>query len=259
MKILIVTWLYFANSLQSNLSGPITYSLFFISKLIRYVLFLSFLFYLGSGVQLIGGYTREQILFFYLVFNLIDTVVQMFFREVYRFRPLLVSGGFDMVLLKPFPPLIRCLFGGPDYIDAGVLIILISVIIYFLINFIHPSPLSVLLFLLMLFNTLVVATAFHIIVMAIGILTLSVDHLIMVYRDLTSLVRIPVDLYSQPVRALITFVIPVGLMFTFPTKTLLGLLSWQMIIFSFVFGVVFLLLSLRFWRFSLRHYSSASS
>ncbi|KKU65934.1 MAG: hypothetical protein UX91_C0013G0014, partial [Candidatus Amesbacteria bacterium GW2011_GWB1_47_19] len=248
MKVLKVTWLYFANSLQQNISGPVVFSLFFISKLVRYALFLSFLFYLGSGVKLIGGYTWEQLLFFYLVFNLIDTVVQMIFREVYHFRSLVISGGFDMVLLKPFPPLVRCLLGGPDFIDAGVLIVLTAVIAYYLIFFIHPPISSLLLFLLMLFNTLVVATAFHILVVAFGIITLSVDHLIMVYRDLTSLVRIPVDLFSEPIRSLITFVIPIGLMFTFPAKTLLGLLSWQMIIFSMFFGWVFLFLSLKFWH-----------
>ncbi|OGD02930.1 hypothetical protein A2354_02430 [Candidatus Amesbacteria bacterium RIFOXYB1_FULL_47_12] len=259
MKVLKVTWLYFVNSLQQNISGPVVFSLFFTSKLLRYGLFLTFLYFLGSGIKLIGGYPREQLIFFYLVFNYIDTLVQMFFREVYRFRSLVVSGGFDMVLLKPFPPLVRCLLGGPDFIDAGVLIVLTAVIAYYLAFFIHPSPSSLFLFFLMLLNTLIVAAAFHILVIALGIITLSVDHLIMVYRDLTSLVRIPVDLFSEPLRSLITFVIPVGLMFTFPAKTLLGLLSWQMIIFSLIFGVVFLFFSLKFWHFSLRYYSSASS
>lgn len=259
MKIFRVTLRYFINSLEQNISGPTVFLMFFASKLIRYILFISFLFYLGSGVKLIGGYTWEQMLFFYLVFILIDTVVQMFFREVYRFRSLVVTGGFDMVLAKPFPPLVRCLLGGPDYIDLGVLIILLAVVIYFVSTYIHPSISQIFLFLLMLGNTLLVATAFHIMVLAIGILTLSVDHLIMVYRDLTALVRIPVDLFTEPVRSLITFVIPVGLMFTFPAKTLLGLLSWQMIVFSLAFGLVYLFLSLKFWRFSLRHYSSASS
>lgn len=259
MKIFRVTLRYFINSLQQDIIGPTVFLMFFASKLIRYVLFISFLYYLGSGVKLIGGYTREQMLFFYLVFILIDTVVQMFFREVYRFRPLVISGGFDMVLAKPFPPLVRCLLGGPDYIDLGVLVILLAVVSYFTSVYIHPSPPQLLLFLLMLGNTLLVATAFHIMVLAIGILTLSVDHLIMVYRDLTALVRIPVDLFTEPVRSLITFVIPVGLMFTFPAQTLLGLLSWQMIAISLTFGIVYLFLSLKFWHFALKHYSSASS
>src|SRR3989344_5285628 len=194
MKIFRVTLRYFINSLEQNISGPTVFLLFFASKLLRYALFTSFLYYLGSGIKLIGGYTWEQMLLFYLVFIFIDTIVQMFFREVYRFRPLVVSGGFDMVLAKPFPPLVRCLLGGPDYIDLGVLVILLGVISYYMTNVIHPSLPQLLSFLLMLGNTLLVATAFHIMVLALGIITLSVDHLIMVYRDLTALVRIPVAL-----------------------------------------------------------------
>lgn len=259
IKILRVTWRYFVNSLEQNISGPTVFLMFFVSKFIRYALFVSFLYYLGSGVKIIGGYSWEQMLFFYLVFILIDTIVQMFFREVYRFRPLVISGGFDMVLAKPFPPLVRCLLGGPDYIDLGVLIILLAVVIYFVSTYIHPSLSQIFLFLLMLGNTLLVAAGFHIMVLAIGILTLSVDHLIMVYRDLTALVRIPVDLFTEPIRSLITFVIPVGLMYSFPAKTLLGLLSWQMILVSLALGLSTLYLALKFWRFALRHYSSASS
>jgi ABC-2 type transport system permease protein len=108
-------------------------------------------------------------------------------------------------------------------------------------------------------NTLLVATAFHVTVLAIGILTLTVDHLIMVYRDITALVRIPVDLFSEPVRSLITFVIPVGLMFTFPAKSLLGLLSTELVIFTSLLAICYLLVALKFWRFALKHYSSASS
>ncbi|OGC92977.1 hypothetical protein A3D85_03370 [Candidatus Amesbacteria bacterium RIFCSPHIGHO2_02_FULL_47_9] len=259
MKIFKVTWRYFINSLQQNISGPTVFLMFFVSKFIRYTLFISFLYYLSSGVKLIGGYTWEQMLFFYLVFILVDTVVQMFFREVYRFRPLVISGGFDMVLAKPFPPLVRCLLGGPDYIDLGVLVILLAVVSYFTSVYIRPSFPQLLLFFLMLGNTLLVATAFHIMVLAIGILTLSVDHLIMVYRDLTALVRIPVGLFTEPVRSLITFVIPVGLMFTFPAQTLLGLLSWQIIAVSLTFGIAYLFLSLKFWSYALKQYSSASS
>ena len=39
--------------------------------------------------------------FFYLSFSLVDTIAQLFFREVYRFRPLIVSGDFDLPSSNP--------------------------------------------------------------------------------------------------------------------------------------------------------------
>lgn len=225
--------------------------MFVISKILRYGMFLVFLYFLMSSVKNIGGYSREQILVFYLVFNIIDTLGQLLFREVYYFRPLVVSGSFDMVLVKPFNPLIRVLLGGPDLIDMGVLLILIGVLAsFYSIN---------LYFIFMILNSLLIAAAFHISVLAVGILTLSVDHPVMIYRDLNALVRIPVDLFTEPLRSILTFVIPVGIMFTFPAKALFGILDWKLVVISFVLGIVSMWGSLKFWNFSLKHYQSASS
>ncbi len=233
--------------------------IFFISKFIRYGLFFMFLFFLSSSIGSVGGYTSTQMLTFYLVFSLIDTTGQMFYREVYRFRPLVLNGGFDGVLAKPFPVLLRVLVGGPDFIDMGILAILVLVLLYMLAFVIHPTATHLFIFILLFLNSLIISTAIHIFVLGIGIMTLSVDHLIMIYRDLSALLRIPIDFFSDSMRALFTFVIPLGVMFTFPAKGLMGLLSWQNIILSVTISVAVLYLSLRFWKYSLKHYQSASS
>ena len=52
---------------------------------------------------------------------------------------------------------------------------------------------------------------------------------------------------------------PVGLMFSVPSKALMGLLSPVGILSSIAFGVFFFLLSIKFWQFALKKYTSASS
>ncbi len=254
-----IIFLYSANSLEQTLANLPVFLIFFFSKLIRYGLFLFFLILLFNGVSKVMGYSREQMLMFYLIFNIIDTTAQMMFREVYRFRPLIVSGGFDAVLTKPFSPIIRSLFGGPDFIDLGLLVIIIFVAIYVANTSLHPTFFQVILTLAMIINSLLIATAFHIAVLGIGVISLSVDHLVMIYRDLTGLMRIPVDMFTNPLRSIFTFVLPVGIMFTYPAKVLFGLLNWQSVFISFIFGGLSLYLSLKFWHYSLRYYQSASS
>lgn len=222
-------------------------------------MFAFFLYSLFSGIAVLGGYTRPQILIFYLIFNLIDTTSQLLFREVYRFRALVVSGGLDLVLAKPMNPLIRCLLGGPDFIDTGMLILIVVACIYVTVTSIHPSFPSVLIFMVMLVNSLLISTAFHICVLSLGVITFSVDHLVMIYRDLAALARIPIDLITNPLRTILTFVIPIGIMFTFPAKVLFGLLTWQTTLASLIFGIISLYLSLRLWKYSLRQYQSAGS
>ncbi len=76
---------------------------------------------------------------------------------------------------------------------------------------------------------------------------------------MTSMGRIPIDIYKEPLRGLLTFIIPVGIVMTFPAKSIMGLLSIQGITISFFVGVTVFYLSLRTWRYALTKYSSASS
>lgn len=258
MKEFKVIKIYFTNALQQSLASPIVFWMFFVSRLLRYGLFLFFIYLMTMQIRSLGGYTPTQMLVFYLCFNVVDTIGQMLFREVYRFRPLIISGGFDMVLVKPLSPLIRALLGGPDFIDLGILFVILTILIISLF-LLGPNWVMVVGFVVLTINSLLISAAFHILVLTLGVLTTSVDHLIMVYRDMTSLVRVPVDFYTQPLRFLITFVIPLGVMYTFPAKALMGLLSIQMIVMSFAGGIAALFISIKIWNNSLKHYQSASS
>jgi len=246
-------------SFMTTLTTRFSLVLFLFGKILRFVFLFSFLMLLLSKTKILVGYNLYQVAFFVLTYNLIDTVVQLLFREVYRFRPLIVSGNFDLVLVKPFNSLIRVLLGGPDIIDLFMAIPFLLGIIYLInkignISFFHFS-----FFIFLLTNAFLIATAFHIAVLALGILTTEIDNTIMVYRDLTRMGMVPIDIYKEPLRGFLTFVIPIGIMMTFPAKALMGFLSWQGIIVSFLIGGFLLWLSLKFWHYSLSKYSSASS
>lgn len=253
-----IWWLMVANSAQISLTNKAAALLFVSGKIVRFAIFFFILLLLASKTKSWAGYTTNQVIFFFLTFNLIDIIVQMLFREVYRFRQLIVSGDFDLVLLKPVHPLLRSLLGGADFLDFLTLIPLATLLAFYGAQ-VAPGTSGVLLYFALILNSLLIATAFHIFVVSFGIITTSVDHAIWIYRDLTSMGRIPVDFYNFLLRTLLTFVIPVGVMMTIPAKALMGLLSPGVVIYSFVFGLVFFWLGLRFWHFSLMKYSSASS
>ncbi len=198
-------------------------------------------------------------IFFYLSFNLVDNITQLFFREVYRFRPLIVTGQFDLILVKPMNPLFRALAGGADPLDMIMLIPFVGALIFVGNKIGHVTWLSFGAYIILLLNGLLIATAFHILVLALAILTTEIDHAVMIYRDMTSMGRVPIDIYQEPLRSILTFVIPVGMMMTFPAKAFLGLVSPAFILISCIFGLVFFLVCLRFWRYALTRYASASS
>lgn len=230
--------------------------IFIIGKILRFASFLFFLFILSSEVKIIQGYTLWQMIFFFATFNLVDTLAQFFLREVYRFRYYVVSGNFDYILIKPLSPLFRSLFGGSDVLDLSMVLLTTIFLIYSGEKIGNILIGNILLYSLLVLNAFLIAIAFHIFVLATGVLTTTVDNAILLYRDFTQMGRVPVDIYHEPLRSLLTFALPVGIMMTFPAKAFLGLLSTEVIILSFLIGIILLFLSIKFWRFSLAHYTS---
>lgn len=248
-----------ANSFHTSLTTRTGAVLFLLGKTLRFLLFIVFLTALFSQSSTLASYSSQQATFFFLTFILLDTVTQLLYREVYRFRQLIVTGDFDLVLVKPMNALFRALAGGADPLDLIMLVPYAGALLYVGSQLGSLSVIDIFFYVVLLMNGFIIATGFHIVILALAILTTEIDHAVMIYRDLTSMGRLPVDIYREPLRSIITFAIPVGVMMTFPVKALLGLLSWQLIVFSLVLGVLFVVLSLRVWHVALSRYSSASS
>ena len=148
--------------------------------------------------------------------------------------------------------------GGADVIDLITLPPLYATVIYvgYLLS---PSLSHVFIYLLLVLTGLLLTTAFHIIVISMGIITLEVDHTIMIYRDVTNMGRFPVDIYKEPLRGILTYFIPVAIMMSLPAKAFLGYATTVSVLTAFVVTFIFMFLSLRFWNFALKKYTSASS
>lgn len=230
--------------------------LFLAGKILRFGFFLVFISVLFGKTKLIKGYSLEQVIIFFLTYNLIDTIAQALFREVYRFRPLVLFGGFDLVLTKPYHPFLRVLLGGIDFLDIFLIVPYAGLIIFFASKIPALHPLSSILYLLFIFNSILIATAFHIAVLALGIMTTNVDHTILIYRDLTSLGRFPIDIYQSPLREIFTYILPVAVIMTFPVKALFGLLNPFFIAWSFLVSLLLCFLSIKLWNYALKRYQS---
>ncbi len=240
-----------------NLGGAI---LFLIGKCARFGLYFVLLFTVLKEAGTLAGYTQTQVIFFLLVFNLIDILVQSLFRGVYHFRSLVINGDFDLDLLKPLPTFFRPLFGWADIIDLITLIPLMGFFSWFVAsNHLISSFWHTLLFAFLLVNSLILAFSLHLMVCAVGLITMEVDHLVWIYRDIQNLARLPTDIYPVGMRAVLTVIVPVIILITVPAKAFLGLLNWSGVVGSLMVTGLFLLVSWRFWNFALTKYSSASS
>src|SRR6266568_828127 len=227
--------------------------LFLFGKLLRYVFFLLFLILLVNRTKMIAGYTFWQIVLFYATFNLLYTLPQFFFRNVYRFRQQIINGYFDNLLLKPLPSLFHPLFGGSDILDLFIVFLSIGFIYYAGLHSGNVTSVNVITYIVLVINGFLISLGFHIFVLGTGILSTAVDNTVMLYRDLTQMGRLPIEVYQEPLRGFITFIIPVGIMMTYPGKALLGLLSLHAVVIALGFGVGLVFLSMQFWAYALRN------
>lgn len=252
-------WILMAkNAILSWLNKRESVFIFVTGKVVRYIFYFSFLYFLVKKTNGLLDYTANQALFFTATYSLVDTIGQFLFRSVYTFKQLIVSGDFDLVLLKPVNPLFRSIAGSPDLMDLITIPPIIGIAIYFG-SLLNPSIFNILVFIVLVVNALIISMSIHILVVSFGVMTLTVDHLIMIFRDFSSMGRFPIDIYRQPLKGFLTFIVPVGLMFSIPSKALMGIVSPIGIFSSILFGLLFFLISLRLWKFALTKYTSASS
>ncbi len=106
-------------------------------------------------------------------------------REVYRFKSYVVTGSFDYIFLKPFSPLFRILFGGSDVLDLLTFLPLIGILFYTIDKIGIATPLYGLFYVLLIINAFLIAVAFHILVLNLGVLTTEVDNVIWIFRDMS--------------------------------------------------------------------------
>jgi ABC-2 type transport system permease protein len=249
-----------SNAVQETFVNRGTSVLFFVGKSIRFLMVLVFLMLVRQTTKQFGSYTTDQMIVFFLTYQLLDLLGQIVYRGVYSFGNMVKSGEFDFLLSKPINPLFRALTGSPDIND--VIFLFPSMIISgFIFSQLHVNITfsSILWYLILLINSYLIITALHIIVVTVGILTTEVDGIIWMYRDLVRLGQFPISVYGEPLRSILFFIVPIGIMITIPAEVLIQIPTTYSIFGAMGIGLGTLFISLRLWNWGVKQYSSASS
>jgi len=80
-----------------------------------------------------------------------------------------------------------------------------------------------------------------------------------VLRALLAAGRYPISAYPVILRFIFTLVLPVAFLTTFPAEAILGELKFNFLFFGLTLSSLFFIFSRFFWKFALKHYTSASS
>lgn len=241
-------------------STPLSSTGYLLGKLARLGFFLVFLSAIFRHTQALAGYSLEEAALFFLTFNIVDILAQLFFRGIYGIRGLIRDGDFDYFLIQPLNVLFRVAFNNVDFLDAITILPVFAVTFYALkripgaLSWLHGTA-----YIALVLNGLLIALAIHVAVAALAVLTQELENTIWIYRDLMTLGRFPSDIYDGPMRAVLTYLVPIAVMTSFPAKAFMGRLSWAWAGYALMVASASLALSLAFWRHATRRYTSVSS
>jgi len=253
-------WYYWIKSseltLVSLVATRLSSILFITGKFARFFLYIIFLLVLKDKIQLVAGYSIDQLITFFLIFNLFDLLGQFLYRGIYWFRSEIISGNFDYRLLKPISPLFQIMTKHTDFLDLPLLVLVITFLVK---RFPQVSPIELLHFGILSLAALIILTSLHIVIASIGVMTTEVDHTMWIFRDLSEMAKVPIDIYVEFIRTFLTYIVPIAVIFTFPAKSLYGLIPSPTIFIALAISLTVYFLSFKFWHFSLTKYSSASS
>lgn len=249
-----------AMSFAIQTGSPLSSTGYLLGKLLRLGFFLLFLSAIFRHTKALSGYSLEQAALFFLTFNIIDILAQLFFRGIYSIRGLIREGDFDYFLIQPINTLYRVAFNTVDFLDVVAILPVFAITFHIMMKM--PGPISIenmAGYVFLCSNGMLIALAIHIAVAALAVWTQEMENSIWIYRDLMTLGRFPSDIYDPTMRSILTFVMPIAVMISFPAKAFLGMLEPEWFVVAVAMSLVSMSLSLLFWEFASRRYTSVSS
>lgn len=222
---------------------------------------------LGSVVLIFGqvdsiaGWGRQEVLILSITAFLFHDIMEMFFMgSLQRFSYFIRHGEFDFILLKPVNPRFMTSFRYVEFQNIFRIIVMVFILVLFLQKAgIEPTIYEWAGFSALFAGGLIVFYNIFFTIITTNFWLINVFNFSDIFDRLLSAGRYPVNIFQGRLKPFFAYIIPVGLIGTFSVEILLGKANPVSFWIVIIMVVITSLFSEFFWRFALKHYSSASS
>lgn len=208
-----------------------------------------------------GDWTFPEVLMVVGLFTFFNGVMESLLRpNVGAVIEQIRDGTFDFVLTKPVNAQFISSLRNIIVWRLVDVVIGIGLIVYAL-GQLHVTPTieQILFFIGMLASGILIVYAIWLMMVSLAFWFVKIDNITELFYAFYEAGRYPVTIYRGLVRVLLTYVVPIAFVTTFPASALLGRLEQSTTLVGLGFAIGLFILSNRFWNFALRYYSSASS
>jgi ABC-2 type transport system permease protein len=214
-----------------------------------------------TNVRQVAGWDLDRMFILTGSFLVVEGLSSALFqRNMQRLSEMVNKGELDFVLIRPISSQFLVSIRYVDFGDLPTAVVGFGYVVIGLGRLgITPGPLEVGSYLLMLTCALLSLYALWFMAVTLVLWTGRINNISAVMPPFIEMARMPSDVYRGLARPILTYGLPIAAIATLPSKALLGILEPTALPYQMVLTVVLLWASSRFWRYSLRKYTSASS
>lgn len=257
-------WRIYKTLVKLNFSNLTAFRANFVNSLIGSTVWGSFHFItvvlLTSRTKQILSWPREDVILLTAGFSIFWGIFHVFFsRNFERMSDMIDRGQLDSVLLKPVDSQFLISVFIINFVAVFRILMGIVAVIY-IVNVYHLkiTIASVMGYaLLMVFGMILIYSIWYL-VLTLTIWFARLSNLVDLLFHISGVMRYPPDIFRVLNEFMILFLLPILLIISAPTKFLLLKGVPLEIGYLIGFSIIFFLFSRWFWKFALRHYTSAS-
>jgi len=250
------------NSVTREMSFKGNFILWIIVEVCWFALQLSFVTVVYSQTQTVGTWTKWQMVLLVGASNFIQQIYQAFFlTNCTNLSELVRTGKMDFLLLLPVNT--RFLVS-LRVVDLGAFVnalFAVGVMIFAALKLnLHPTPAQIAGFGVLCIGGVLIHYSLMFMLATICFWTVRAQGIVWGYYNLFNIARMPDEAFRGAFKAFFTFALPVLLVSNVPVRVLADKTAspWAWLTLLGI-GAAWALVSESFWRFSVRHYTSASS
>ncbi len=251
-------------SISSRMEYRASFIIFLFTVLAFYIAQILAIVVIIYRFQSIGGWKMGEMAFLYSLLVLSQGLVACAMGGLLEFSELIRTGNFDRALVRPLSPLLQIIANGFDltgivHISLGIL----SVVIANSLVKIDWTFIKICILLLVVLGGSAILASIRILIATVAFWAVKTDSLVHLFVfSSREFLLYPINIYSLPIRILLTFIFPLAFINFYPAHLFLqkdtSTLFHPVFIYgTFPVGILMLIFSIILWKYGQKHYESA--
>ena len=246
---------------KSVLQYKVSFILSFIANIFDTLGYCFTIYCLFSKINNIGGFSLYEVLLTFAIINFGHSFCSSFFRGIDQFDDLIISGGFDKLLIRPQNILLQICGEQISFTKMARFIFSTLILIYAAIKIeINWNIFKLITLLLMILSSVIVFLSIFILSAAYCFITFKGLEVRNVLTDGGKhMAQYPIGIFNKGIIYFFTFIIPLGFVNYYPLLFLTGKTNNHFIAISPLITIIYLIPSIFLFYKGVKKYSSVGS